>query len=84
MSETPTLSRVTRIHEVTDERIKRLIESGFIPLEKISKYHGGTRGDAEMIDYLVEQVEEYARIKKLYDVLGYSMEPSEISSRMIS
>jgi len=54
---TQTLSRVTRIHEVTDERIKRLIESGFIPPEKVSKFHGGTRGDAEMIDYLIEQLE---------------------------
>jgi len=54
---TPTLSRVTRIHETTDERIKRLIESGFIPPEKVSKFHGGTRGDAEMIDYLIEQLE---------------------------
>jgi len=61
MSETPTLSRVTRIHETTDERIRRLIDSGFIPPEKVSKFHGGTRGDAEMIDWLVEQVEVYVK-----------------------
>jgi len=57
------MAKKSLVTRVFTDRIERLIASGFIPDEKISKRFAGKGhpGDAKMIDYLLEQLEIFIK-----------------------